>query len=105
MVLRTLTLTWYPLPRVESDEIVERPRFLRQLLRARRPDVRLAFYCGVQCLQRIWREGLQRGGCLILFLTPGGTRDAMLRDLVSCEWDDEPQGMDLDLPPDILLIP
>ena len=29
----------------------------------------------------------------------------MLRDLVSCEWDNEPQGMDLDLPPDILLIP
>ena len=60
-VSRALILTRHPLPRVKSDEIVERPRFLRQLLQVRCPDVRLAFYRRVQCLRRILREGLRCG--------------------------------------------
>jgi hypothetical protein len=104
VVVRTLTLARDPLPRVKSDEVVERPRFLRQFLRVRRPDVRFAFYPGVQCLRRILREGLRCGGCQVWFLSPGGTGDAMFRNFVSCEWDDGPQGMDLNLPPGILLI-
>ena len=105
MIIRTLTLTRHPLPRVKSDEIVERPRFLRQLLRVRRPDVRLAFYRGVQCLRRIWGERLRCRGCQVWFLTPGGTGDVVFRDFVSCERDNGSQGMDSNILPGILLIP
>jgi len=93
-----------PLPAIESDEIVERPRFLRELIWVRRPDVRLAFYCRVQCLRRIRREWFRCGRCQVRFPFPCGVGDSVFRDLVGSKRDDGSEGVDLDPFPDVFLI-
>jgi len=93
-----------PLPCVELDEIVERPRFLRQFFRVRRPNICLAFDRRVEFFRRVRRKGFRCGGGQVQFIFPGGTGDSVFRELVCHQGNDGTQGVDQNLPPDIFLI-
>lgn len=105
MIICVFSLARHPLPPVDLNEIVEGPRFLRQLLRVRRPNVSLACYWGIQSLGRIRRERTRRRRCQVGFILHGGARDSVIGNLISCEWDDGTQWVHLDVLPDILLVP